>query len=318
MNALSAAIVALSSSVSVHLSAMAAREDSVVDRVSANSGMLGGFGSVTSNELSAANARIDAVSNAISVLSQQNSVAHAALGSRIDSVANRVSANSTTGGGLIEITLALAALSAGAQSAVNTQSARIDAVSQALSSLSQNNSSQHASLSARIDSVVNAVSGLGAVQTRVLNSVAPISATNLTNIPGLSVSVSAGGVYEMRGALMYSFSGASSGNAGLGLTFPAVVNSPMGAGGYITMGNQGQQANASAFRRGYFTGAGSGSNIVSGYTATQSAVPYFAEIDGIFNMSATGAIQLQAKAASAGAGAIHFLPGSYVRLFRIG
>lgn len=154
------------------LAALSAAHQSLVDRVSANSGV-GGGGSVTSVELNAvsvaAQSAINTVSNAVSVLSQANSVDHAALSARITSVAG-------LGGGGSVTSAEAQGISAAAQSAINTVSAAVnvvsnalsvetaariaavDTVSNAVSALSQANSAAHASINGRIDTVSNALS----------------------------------------------------------------------------------------------------------------------------------------------------------------
>jgi hypothetical protein len=211
--------------------------------------------------------------------------------------------------------------------AVSALSQAVSVLSQSVSVLSQSVSvlSQSVSvISVKMDTLSNQISVIsqelsimGDPARAYLASIVTISATALTNIPALSIQLSAGISYEIRGRLLYTFSGVSSGNAGFGMTFPAMVSSQYGAAGYIEVGQQGNQATASAKRRGYFTGAGSGSNIVSGFTLTTSAVPYYAVIDGVMLASANGSWVMQAKATSAGTGAIHILPGSYLRTFRI-
>jgi hypothetical protein len=122
-----------------------------------------GAGSVTSAEVNAvsvaAQSAINTVSNALSVLSNTNSVDHAALSNRITSVAGLAGGGSVT-------SAEVNAVSVAAQSAVNTQSARIDTVSNAvsvlsnaLSVLSQTNSVDHAALSNRITSVAGLAGG---------------------------------------------------------------------------------------------------------------------------------------------------------------
>jgi len=86
---------------------------------------------------------LNALSNAVSVLSNTNSSEHAGLSNRITSVAGLAGGGSVT-------SAEVQAVSVAAQSAINT-------VSNALSVLSNTNSSEHAALSARITSVA----GLG-------------------------------------------------------------------------------------------------------------------------------------------------------------
>lgn len=188
------------------LAALSAAHQSLVDRVSANSGV-GGGGSVTSVELNAvsvaAQSAINTVSNAVSVLSQTNSVDHAALSARITSVAG-------LGGGGSVTSAEVNAVSVAAQSAINTVSAAVnvvsnalsvetaariaavDAVSQAVSALSNANSAAHVSIDTRINTVSNGLSVLSqtnsadhvSINSRVdtvSNAVSALSQTNSAN-----------------------------------------------------------------------------------------------------------------------------------------
>jgi hypothetical protein len=142
-----------------------------------------GAGSVTSAEVNAvsvaAQSAINTVSNALSVLSNTNSVDHAALSNRITSVAGLAGGGSVT-------SAEVNAVSVAAQSAVNTQSARIDTVSNAvsvlsnaLSVLSNANSAAHVSIDGRVTSVANAVS-------IVSNALSVLSQTNSVDHAALS------------------------------------------------------------------------------------------------------------------------------------
>jgi len=178
---------ALSNAVSVLSNTNSSEHAGLSNRITSVAGLAGG-GSVTSAEVQAvsvaAQSAINTVSNALSVLSNTNSLEHAALSARITSVAG-------LGGGSVT-SAEVQAVSAAAQSAVNTVSAAVNVVSNAtsaeivnrvsadnvlsaniasvdgratsianaLSVLSNANSASHVSIDGRVTSVANAVSVL--------------------------------------------------------------------------------------------------------------------------------------------------------------
>ena len=150
--------------------------------------------SVISNELSidaaALSVRINTVSNAVSVLSQAVSVADAALSVRVDTVSNEVSivesvinnVSAVAPGGAPQI---------GLQNAINALSNRISAIPGGATSVNP---------------------------TRYVSVANTLATAVLTGISGLTTSVSAGVIYHIEGAIMYSVS-AATGNA-FGMVWP--------------------------------------------------------------------------------------------------
>src|SRR3990167_3409864 len=239
---------------------------------------------VVSNALSAG----DIVSNAVSVLSQANSAAHAALSTRIDGVG----AGSVT--------------SAEAQ-AISAQAA--SALSQAVSVLSHARSAGDAALSTRID----AIPGAGSINAIARVSVAQgISATGLIDVSGLSVSVSAGGWYDLKGRVLFSTSVANVRK--FGLTFPAMTQA-----GALLWGTTSILAGAaaSAFSSQYAGEIGAGNTGAVAVSVSFGAGAHLLNIEGAFLVGTTGVIQFQA-ATSVATSPLEVKPGSFMRVFRIG
>ena len=248
----------------------------------------GGSASPTSAQFSVLSQAVSVVSNALSVLSQANSAAHAALSTRIDGVG----AGSVT--------------SAEAQ-AISAQAA--SALSQAVSVLSQARSAGDAALSTRID----AIPGAGSINAIARVSVAQgISATGLIDVSGLSVSVSAGGWYDLQGRVLFSTSVANVRK--FGLTFPAMTQA-----GALLWGTTSilAGATASAFSSQYAGEIGAGNTGAVAVSLAFGAGAHLLNIEGAFLVSTTGVIQLQA-ATSVATSPLEVKPGSFMRVFRIG
>jgi hypothetical protein len=159
------------------------------NRISANSGLGGGGGSVTSTEFSALEVRVSALSAApagVSVTSTELSAAGATLSARIDSVygvsaksgatsvkglqsalnaiQNRVSANSGTGGGgsvtSTEFSAALAVSARSVGVSVKGLQSALNALSNTLSDAMSVGSATGVNLSARVNSVNTFLGGL--------------------------------------------------------------------------------------------------------------------------------------------------------------
>jgi hypothetical protein len=141
-----------------------------------------------------------------------------------------------------------------------------------------------------------------------------ISATGLTDISGLAVTVGAGGLYEMHAMVMVNLATSSGATHPLrfGMTFPAMVQTR----GYIEVPTAMLQVLGAARRTGVWEGdSASGSAIVSAVSGTFQST--FAIYDGIFDVSTNGTIQLQAFTSSGAGNQLIVLAGSYVRLYRL-
>src|SRR3990167_3714564 len=246
---------------------------------------------VVSNALSAG----EIVSNAVSVLSQANSAAHAALSTRIDGVG----AGSVT-------SVEAQAISAQAASALSQS---VSVLSQAISVVSHARSVGDAALSVRID----AIPGAGSVNAIARVSVAQgISATGLTNVSGLSVSVSAGGWYDLHGRILWSTSVANA--MKWGLTYPAMTQF-----GAVLRGTTSilAGAGASTFSSMYAGEIGAGNTGVVAVSIAVGAGAHLLVIEGACLVGTGGVIQLQA-ATSVATSPLEVKPGSFMRVFRIG
>jgi hypothetical protein len=187
-----------------------------------------------------------------------------------------------------------------------------------VSVLSQANSVAHAALSARID----AIPGGGSTPTpHVVLSDFVISATALTNISGLSISVSAGGMYEFNCQIMYN-RGTTSAPVKFGMTFPAMrrTRGRIEAMGSIVPAAQVSVSvpavGVSPNIPGFWGPTASGSILVSQGASSVTFLSGLVGFRGIFAVSTGGVVQMQA-AGSAGTAAITILPGSYVRAVKL-
>jgi hypothetical protein len=284
--------------------------------------------SVLSQDVSA---RLVSVNQSISVLSQSLSV----LSQSLSALSQAVSVLSVAVGG-VSNTLSVisnyasvvsnyASVVSQYASAISVQGNAVSVISQQVSVLSNRVSA----LSSLVSTLLSALDSLSMAHVSVQSIVSvgrvgligrvtgaqAIATSTFANVSGLSVVVSALGVYKVDGIVLHSFtSGVSAGlGHGFTLTFPAMAF----ASGKITDApSMGQTA---ADRVGYFDGGGSGSIIVSGtVTATVSTLVYPAFIDALFNVSVSGVIQVQAKAgASAATQGMVIGIGSYIRAMRL-
>jgi hypothetical protein len=135
----------------------------------------------------------------------------------------------------------------------------------------------------------------------------------LTKISGLSVSVAAGGIYQIKGVLLHTHSTQATNGFGFGVSSPAAT----AAGGkWVGFTSVVAPSGASA-NYGYFNEAGFGS-ITYSATPAASATTYRTELDLLAVSIAAGTVQLKARTSAATVGAIHILVGSYIQAFRIG
>lgn len=215
---------------------------------------------------------------------------------------------------------------------VDTQSQAISVISQQVSALSQSLSSQAAALSVRIDtqsqgisvlsqqaSVTSAdivsvkqnfLSGLGTrIQLGVATGAQAVNVSTITNVSGLSVSVTAGGTYQVEGRLMYNVSLLST--MGIGLNYPQMAAAMGFWEGFIGQGSVIERKlwmeSAAA--------VGANSLQLSQTPATSAGFTYGARFEAMMNVSATGTVQVVMK--TAGAGGYTILKGSYIRAYKI-
>jgi hypothetical protein len=312
-NTISNAVSVVSNALSVtgaSLSNLISAHNVLSNRVSANSGT-GGAASVTSTELSAASAQaasaINVVSNALSALA----VLHHALS---DVVSNIISAG---GGGVSVTSNELSVVSAQAKSAlsdaISVGTATANDLSNAISALASVVSVHSATLSANTLKLTGQATSAGS-RSRVVATSNVISSTTLVNVSGMSLSVSAGGVYQLMAGLMVNRPTAAA-IVRFGLTFPAMarirglIDAPTSSlqGGIPTI-------SAVPLRIPFNGDSASGSVIVSSISLAR--VSLYVMYDAVLKASANGVIQLQA-AGSSGAAAITILDGSFIRLYRL-
>jgi hypothetical protein len=242
----------------------------------------GGGVSVTSNELSVVSAQAkSALSDAISV--------------------GTATAN--------DLSNAISALA----SVVSVDKANLATLSLTVSANNTNLAAISNTLSAATAKLVGQATSAGS-RSRVVASSTVISSTTLVNVSGMSLSVSAGGVYQLMAGLLVNKPAAAA-IMRFGLTFPAmqrirgVIDAPTSAlqGGLPTI-------SAVPIRVPFNGDSASGSVIVSSISLARVSV--YVMYDALLKASAGGVVQLQA-AGSSGAAAITILEGSFIRLFKL-
>ena len=312
--------------VSQALSVLSVAHQSLVDRVSANSGT-GGAGSVTSAELV----------QGLSLVSVAAASADTTLSTRIDSVVNRVSANSGTGGAgsvtSAELVQGLSLVSVAAASADATLSVRIDSAFGAASNYASvasaaavaaqsaaNTASNYASVTSNYASVVsNYASAVSATallmqvpQVRKVANVQSTAGSALVDISALVLTVAAGENWEINGMIYLSTSATTVGLR-MGWSVPPLSTPRMG---FMTRYSVGQSA-------GIAGGGGllqvSGQSINMSITGTPGAgTPYMVKVEAQMNVASAGTIRLMyAGILSTAASPIHIMPGSYLKAIKI-
>jgi hypothetical protein len=290
-NAASNAASIVSNALSVQaalLSNLTSAYNVLSNRVSANSGT-GGGGSVTSNELSAVQASINALSNVVSNL--------------ISAGGGGVSVTSN------ELSIALAAVSAQAASALSNSMSAGEVTASALSNAISN-------VQSAVNVVSNAISAIGMQQQSRSNQQSTISGAALVDIAGMSASLAASAGYIVQGALMWQVSGVSG-----GMAFVMSLPSLGAAGSYLKMQTQ-SAANAEVqtgagipFGHGAFSAVAAGTRVTASVSAPVLNVIRWMEITGYLNTSAAGTMQLMARTSAAGRDLV--CRGGYIRLYRV-
>jgi hypothetical protein len=198
---------------------------------------------------------------------------------------------------------------------ISAVSQAVSVVSHAVSVLSHNNSVTQAALSARITSV--AAAGGGSVGTPgYVSTDNTISGAALITVSGLSIPVSAGGIYRLEAFLLVNrTTGANP--VRLGLTFPTMstTRGVIKAYGLTSTAAQGAGTLSSHVMTPWNGNSASGSTIVSTISAT-AGTSGIATYEGVMNVNTGGTIHIVAGA-STGAGAITVKSGSYLRLLKI-
>lgn len=342
-NANSAAHVSINDRISV-ASALASAADAHASIASAAVTSVDTRVNTVSNQVSVLSQQVSVLSQQVSVLSQNvsaisvNVVSLQSTVSHMRSAVSNVSATSLGGGSATGLQAVIDALSnkisgtaAGAQSVTSAEYvSTLSVVSHLASGLSQLQSVVSNALSAG-DVVSNKISALSVTvsllhlkvsgQLGSVNSVNRanyvsvanvICAATITDISGTTVSISAGGIYELHGAIVYSVSTTT--GHGFGITFAACSVAGFRIHGSYVL----NQAGASTFST-YATGSGdetdSGSIIWSVAAPTQAG-RHMVSIEGLFQCSATGTIIAGARG-SVATNAITIHRGSFLRVWRI-
>jgi hypothetical protein len=147
----------------------------------------------------------------------------------------------------------------------------------------------------------------------VLDTTASVVGVGMTNISGMSLSVSAGGVYRLNAQLILNRNNAAI-LYGYGLTFPAMTNC---RGTYYVGTSSTQSALGTASVAGgrvIFDGGSSGATLIS--TISTARLSTYARIEAIMVPSADGTIQLQAMTSNA-SNALAVVAGSYMEVVRL-
>jgi hypothetical protein len=134
----------------------------------------------------------------------------------------------------------------------------------------------------------------------------------LTDISGLCVSVSVGGIYKLDGMVLYSVS-AATGNA-FGLVFPAMTRAAGNMFGIISINATGAST-FSTIAAGAFDGNDSGSAVWSAPVIGPAGL-FLLEIDALLVPSATGVVKVQGRS-SVATNSLVINAGSFLRVLRI-
>lgn len=162
----------------------------------------------------------------------------------------------------------------------------------------------------------NFTKGTGPETRTVLATNATVVASAMTNISGMSIPVSAGGIYRFESMLMINRTGAvSTTTNGYGLTFPKMTQ--IRGTYYITTSSiQSSLVTASVGGARMIFGGDSASGSVLVSTATVNHLSAFARIEAIMIVSTSGVIQLQAKT-NVAANSLIVIAGSYMEVVRL-
>jgi len=284
---------------------------SLVNRVSGNSAQM------TSAD--------DAISNAISIVSAAQAVTSAAVTS-VNQVVSALSVNvATISTNVSAISTRLSALS----TTVTGNSADFTSFKQSIDNFGDVSATgaasgqvlmftsgiwQSRSVPTTVGSVTSAefvalqsVVSAGGGAWRTVASDNGISATTLTNVSGLSLTFSAGGLYKVEGMLLNRMSVANAYR--LGATWPAIVSG--NAGGFWQGGLS--TGNNTSVRLGMFNDTGSGS-VTFSVAAAAGVMPII--LNALFLASAGGTFQVQA-AASVTTSPLIIKAGSYIRAYKL-
>jgi hypothetical protein len=241
-----------------------------------------------SNEISLRASQINTASGAVSTLSLALSVETAA----------RIAADNTASGAVSTLSLAVSVVAA----QLSTTSLQVSAVSAAVSVVAAGLSTlsiQVSTLSAQMTSLVASKIVMLGAQT--------ISVSALTNVSGQAFSIGANNTYAFKYMVIYQ---AASTNTGLGLsvTFPGMKTFAATA-----LINSGATGTANLFC-GAITASGTKIQALSCQTANTD---FYAVVEGTFQVSTSGTLQLQADSGVGGTSAqVIIRPGTFGMVWR--
>jgi hypothetical protein len=191
-------------------------------------------------------------------------------------------------------------------------STELSAVSAAAASAAASLSTRIDTASAQVASIVNNyLSALGTTHMRYVSGAQGISATALTDISGLSLTLSAGGMYRVELFINHRM---SVGNTyGYGLSFPAMTHAGGRWMGAASVGGSAFES-ATTTRGGWFNEAATGSIVMSAVNGATTTQPVLME--ALFMVSTTGTLQVMGRTSAAGS-PVSVLPGSHVRAYKL-
>lgn len=275
---------------------------------------------------SAASAAATSVDGRVNTLSQAHSVLSnvvSAVQSAVSNVSCVSGAGSATGLQNVVQALSVRIAAAGGGSATPTSASYLSlqsTVSHLASIVSLVSAVSSGGSATGLQAVVNALSNRisaipGGASTPTIGHVSAvqvISSTTLITVSGLSISVSAGGMYMLDAHVLFNIPAAGA-VIKWGLNYPGMVETR----GRIYMPyalSAGGGANLPAFAHWAGSDSASGSLIMSRSAGTYTTP--VAMYDGVFNVSTTGTVHILG-AASTGAGAISVLPASFIRVLKL-
>lgn len=271
--------------------------------------------SVLSNAVSVISQSLSALSNAVSVISQQQSVlsnAQSVLSNAVSVLSQNVSALSNAVSVLSNQVSVLSQIHSALSQAVSVISQQVSVISvQVASAISLHNALSNvvSLVSVRLDTISNIVSSYGRTgQLLVVANTQGVSSTAAAGvaISGLSIALSAGGVYQVNGLILYQMSAADA--FGVSFTFPGMVV----AHGEIEGANA---TGVSTPLNATFNEDASNSIVYSAVVAV--AVSTIAvKFNALFAVSTAGTLQANARV-SATTKPANILKGSHIRSFQI-
>lgn len=162
------------------------------------------------------------------------------------------------------------------------------------------------------------------IQAKNLNGIAGVVTASQVisalsaDVSGLTVSVSAGHVYDIEAQILFN-RGTTSTQSRWGIKFPAAKKC-RGTIYVTTSAIQGVATASTIGVIGTWNGDSASGSAIVAVPGTGSSISFLsgmAQYKGVINTSAAGVIVIQAGATSASSGKITILEGSYIRIFKL-